>query len=316
MMTTNERPTDHDAAQVVVVTGASSGIGKETALLFAGRRTRLALGSRSKAALDSVADECRRAGATDVFVQSVDIADEDQVQEFLDATLARYGHVDVVAQCAALTAFGRFEDLPTAVFDTVVRTNLIGAANVARSSLAHFQERGRGHLVLLGSLLGQAAMPYQSAYVISKFGVHGMVRALRQEQSHLPGVKVHGVYPGPVNTSMSGDAGNYFGHEAGVPPTAVRPTTVAAAIVRATTRPRSTERHVGWFNRPMVLAYRLIPSIFDAVAGRLTRALLFTGPETGIVEGNISKSTVGLQRAIDPESASRRGTRRPDPADG
>jgi short-subunit dehydrogenase len=301
-MSMNSQPLTGDrTTQVVVVTGASSGIGKETALLFAGRRARLALGSRSKAALDSVADECRRAGATDVVVQSVDIADADQVGKFFEATLARYGHFDVVAQCAALTAFGRFEDLPTDVFDTVVRTNLIGAANVARSSLAHFQQRGTGHLILLGSLLGQAAMPYQSAYVTSKFGVHGMVRALRQEQSHLPGVKVHGVYPGPVSTEMSGNAGNYFGLEASVPPTAVSATTVAAAIVRATTRGRSTERHVGWFNRPMVAAYRLLPAAFDAVAGRLTRALLFTGPETGIIEGNISKSAARLPRVVDSE---------------
>jgi short-subunit dehydrogenase len=277
-------------AQVVVVTGASSGIGKETALLFAGRHARLCLGSRSQPALEQVAAECLEAGAADVVVVSIDIAEAEQVQKLFDIALTQFGRIDVVAQCAALTAFGRFEDLPVAVFDTVVRTNLIGAVNVARSSLAHFRERERGHLVLLGSLLGQASMPYQSAYVVSKFGVHGLVRALRQENSHLPGVKVHGVYPGPVDTAMSGNAGNYFGHTAHVPPTAVGPITVAAAIVRATTRRRSTERHVGWLNRPMVLAYRLFPALFDAFAGQLTRAILFTKEETGIAEGNVTTS--------------------------
>lgn len=278
--------------QVVVVTGASTGIGKETALLFAGRHARLSLASRSEAALELVAEECRAAGAADVVVLSVDIAEADQVQKLFDETLARFGRIDVVAQCAALTAFGPFEDLPVEVFDTVVRTNLIGAVNVARSSLTHFHERGQGHLVLLGSLLGQAAMPYQSAYVVSKFGVHGLVRALRQENSHLPGVKVHGVYPGPVDTAMSGNAGNYFGRAARVPPTAVGPIIVAAAIVRATTRGRSTERHVGWLNRPMVLFYSLFPSLFDAFAAQLTRAILFTEQVTGIAEGNVSRSTV------------------------
>ncbi len=281
-------------AQVVVVTGASTGIGKETALLFARRRARLSLASRSEAALALVAEECRAAGATDVVFLSVDIAEADQVQRFFDDTLARFGRIDVVAQCAGLTAFGRFEDLPVEVFDTVVRTNLIGAVNVARSSLAHFRERGRGHLVLLGSLLGQAAMPYQSAYVVSKFGVQGLVRALRQENSHLSGVKVHGVYPGPVDTTMSGNAGNYFGRVAQVPPTAVGPISVAAAIVRATTRGRSTERHVGWLNRPMVLVYRIFPSLFDAFASQLTRAILFTGQVTGIAEGNVSTPALPL----------------------
>ena len=275
--------------QVVVVTGASSGIGRDTALLFAGRHARLCLGSRSVDALERVAGECRKAGAADVVLQSTDIAEAAQVQKLFDLALARFGRVDIVAQCAALTAFGKFEDLPVDVFDTVVRTNLLGAANVARSALDHFRQRGAGHLVLLGSLLGQAAMPYQSAYVVSKFGVHGMVRALRQENSHLPGVKVHGVYPGPVDTPMSQNAGNYFGRTARIPPTAVGAMTVAAAIVRATTRGHSTERHVGWFNRPMVAAYRLVPSVFDAVAARLTRALIFTGQAIEITEGNVSR---------------------------
>ncbi|WP_292980714.1 SDR family NAD(P)-dependent oxidoreductase [Mycobacterium sp.] len=279
--------------QVVVVTGASSGIGKETALLFAGRHARLCLGSRSESALDLVAEECLAAGAADVVVVSIDIAEVDQVQKLFDMALEQFGRIDVVAQCAALTVFGRFEDLPVEVFDTVVRTNLIGAVNVARSALAHFHEREQGHLVLLGSLLGQAAMPYQSAYVVSKFGVHGLVRALRQENSHLPGIKVHGVYPGPVDTAMSSNAGNYFGHPAHVPPTAVGPITVASAIVRATTRGRSTERHVGWLNRPMVVAYRLFPSLFDAFAGQLTRAVQFSGEVTGIAEGNVSISAAG-----------------------
>lgn len=289
-MTDTELPAD-TTTQVVVMTGASSGIGKETALLYAGRHARLSLGSRSEDSLQQVAEECRKAGAADVVFQSTDIAEADQVQKLFDATLARFGRVDIVIQCAATTAFGRFEDLPVDVFDTVVRTNLIGTANVARSALSHFQERGRGHLVLLGSLLGAAAMPYQSAYVVSKFGVHGMVRALRQENSHLPGVKVHGVYPGPVDTPISGTAGNYFGRKGRVPPTAVGTHTVAAAILRATTRGRSTERHIGWLNRPMVLTYRLFPAIFDALAGRLTRLIAFTGQATENTRGDVSKNT-------------------------
>src|ERR1700728_4375320 len=91
--------------QVVVVTGASTGIRKETALLFAGRHARLSLASRSEAALELVAEECREAGAADVVVLSVDIAEADQVQKLFDATLAQFGRIDVVAQCAALTAF-------------------------------------------------------------------------------------------------------------------------------------------------------------------------------------------------------------------
>src|ERR1700761_7377597 len=132
---------------VVVVTGASSGIGRETALRYAHRHARLVLASRSDETLQLVAEECRMEGATEVVVQATDIADADQVQRLFDTAIARFGGVDIAIQCAATTAFGRFEDLPVEIFDAVVRTNLLGAANVARCALIHFQSTGTGHLV-------------------------------------------------------------------------------------------------------------------------------------------------------------------------
>ena len=195
----NSSDTDSDP-QTVVVTGASSGIGKETALRYAGRGARIVLAARSELTLHRVAEECLAAGAAEVIVQATDIVEVDQVQRLFDTAVARFGRVDIAIQCAAITAFGRFEDLPVDVFDGIVRTNILGAANVARCALIHFQSCGSGHLVLIGSLLGVTAAPYQSPYVVSKFAVTGPVRLLRQENQHFPGIKVHGVYPGPVDT--------------------------------------------------------------------------------------------------------------------
>lgn len=250
---------------VIVVTGASSGIGRQTALRFAGLHARLALAARSEDSLQRVAQECLSAGAADVLVHVTDIA----------------------AQCAAITAFGRFQDIPAKVFDGIVRTNLLGSANVARSALIHFQAHGTGHLVLIGSLLSTAAAPYQSAYVATKFALRGLIRALRQENRHLPGIKVHGVYPGPVNTPVYGTASNYFGRTPRVPPTAVSPSTVVTAIIRATNRRRSTERQVGWFNRPAIVAYTLLPAAYDALIGALLRRVAFTSESAEPSDGNV-----------------------------
>ena len=280
------------ATQVVVLTGASSGIGRDTALRYAGRHARLVLGSRSEESLEKVAVECRTAGAVDVVVLSTDIADASEVQALFDVAVDRFGRIDIVIQCAAITAFGRFEDLPVDVFDGIVRTNLLGAANVARSALAHFRLTGTGHLVLIGSLLGTVATPYQSAYVVSKFGLTGLVRLLRQENHHLPGIKVHGVYPGPVDTPVYNTAGNYFGRTPRVPPTAVGPASVVSAIVRATGRRRSSERQVGWMNRPAIFAYHVIPTIFDAVIGPFLRAATFEPGPTAATAGNVFKTPV------------------------
>ena len=274
-------------SKTVVVTGASIGIGRETALRYAGRGAHLALAARSELTLHRVAEECRTAGAAEVIVQATDIVDADQVQRLFDVAVARFGRVDIVVQCAAITAFGRFEDLPVDVFDGVVRTNILGAANVARCAMVHFQARETGHLVLIGSLLGVTAAPYQSPYVVSKFAVSGLVRLLRQESQHLPGIKVHGVYPGPVDTPVFGTAGNYFGRAPRVPPTAVAPGTIVAAIVRATDRRRSSERQVGWMNRPAIVAYHLFPSIYDAVIGPFLRAVAFASGPREPTDGNV-----------------------------
>src|ERR1700759_4489360 len=92
---------------VVVVTGASSGIGRETALRYAGRHGRLVLASRSDAVLQRVADECRAAGADEVIACATDISDAGQVSRLFDTAISRFGRIDIAVQCAATTAFGR-----------------------------------------------------------------------------------------------------------------------------------------------------------------------------------------------------------------
>lgn len=270
----------------VVVTGASSGIGKETALRYAAGGARVVLAARSGEVLRAVAEECRQAGAADVVVQVTDIADAAAVDELFFTARKRFGQIDVVVQCAAITAFGRFEDVPADVFEAIVRTNLLGSANVARCALTHFQAHESGHLVLVGSLLGTTAVPFQSAYVASKFALAGLIRSLRQENRHLPGVRIHGVYPGPVDTAVYGSAGNYSGRTPRVPPTAVSPSTVVAAILRATGRRRSSERQVGWLNLPAIATYRFLPAVYDALVGPLLRAVAFTAEATDHTDGN------------------------------
>jgi short-subunit dehydrogenase len=276
--------------KTVVVTGASSGIGRETALRYASRGARLTLGARSEDLLQAVAEECRAAGASDVLVHTTDIAESAQVERLFEATTARFGRIDVAVQCAAITSFGRFEDVPVEVFDAIVRTNLLGSANVARSALRHFKEHDAGHLVLIGSLLGSVAVPYQTAYVASKFGLNGLVRALRQEHRSSPGIRVHGIYPGPVDTPVYGTASNYYGRSPRIPPTAVAPSTVVAEVLRATDRKRSSERQVGWLNRPAIAAYRVLPSIFDGLVGPFLRVFAFGSEAAQSSNGNAFES--------------------------
>lgn len=284
-----------DDSRTVVITGASSGIGRETALRYGRRHARLVLASRSEGALRRVADEAMDAGATDVVVHPTDISDAGQVQQLFDVAVDTFAHVHVAVQCAAITAFGRFEDVPPDVFEAVIGTNLLGSVNVARSALTQFHAQDAGQLVLVGSLLGVTAVPYQSAYVASKFAICGLVRALRQENRERPEVRVHGVYPGPVDTPVYRDAGTFSGQTPRVPPTADAPAVIAAAIVRAAERNHSSERQVGWFNLPAIAAYRLLPNVFDALIGPLVRRIMFTSESSEVSVGNTFSSLKHLE---------------------
>ncbi len=275
----------------MLITGASAGIGRQTAVGYAARGWNVALAARGLDRLDDVASDCRAAGAADVLVRRTDIAERSLVEELFDAVVDRYGALDVVVQNAALAAFGRFTELPADIFDQVIRTNVLGAANVARCAICHFKDCGRGQLVVVGSVLGQAAVPYMGAYVISKFAISALIRTLRQETREVPGVVVHGIYPGAVDTAVYAHAANYFGRRAHVLPVNDPPSAVARAIIAATESGRPSERQVGLANYPMLAGYRLLPRVFDLLVGPLMRAGSFTRERWQPTPGNAFKAT-------------------------
>lgn len=278
------------ATGTVLVTGASSGIGEQVALAYAARGWKLILAARGADGLERVAGECLRAGAADVFGHPADIGERDEVRELFDLAIDRYGALDVVVQNAALAAFGRFADVPADIFDHVVRTNVLGAANVARCALEHFRQHRQGQLVVVGSVLGQAAVPYMGAYVLSKFAITALIRTLRQEAREMPGVVVHGIYPGAVDTPVYQLSANYFGRPAKVLPFNDPPSAVARAVVAATDSGRPSERQVGWANYPMLAGYRLLPRVFDVLVGPLMRAGSFARRRMAPTPGNAFKN--------------------------
>ncbi|MEU0151948.1 SDR family NAD(P)-dependent oxidoreductase [Micromonospora fulviviridis] len=118
-------------SRTVVITGATSGIGRAAAREFAGRGDRLVLAARSPATLAEVRDECRAAGA-DVLVVPVDITAPGVLAGLADAAEAEFGVIDAWVHTAAVMAYGRFDETPAEVFEQVIRTDLLAAAEVAR----------------------------------------------------------------------------------------------------------------------------------------------------------------------------------------
>jgi short-subunit dehydrogenase len=261
-----------EPGDAVLVTGASSGIGRAVAHLLAAGGTPLVLVSRSEEALEQVRQECKARGAPEVLVVAADVGDRAAVEAVFDRAREEYGDLRGVVHAAAVLAYGRFADLPADVFDRVQTTNITGTANVARAALRVFEEQDGGSLVVVGSVLGKMATPYLSAYATSKWATHGLVRTLQIEARSTPGVEVTLVSPGGVNTPIYDQSGSYTGHPGHPPPPVYAPERVAEHVVQALDHPRR-DVDVGFANKLMVAGFRIVPGLFDLMVGPLMRVL-------------------------------------------
>ncbi len=252
--------------RVVVVTGASSGIGEATALEAARRGHHLVLAARRREVLEEVAARCEAAGAASTLVVATDVAVDEEVIALLKATTARHDRLDAVLHCAGQVTYGRAEDTQAADFDQILATNLSGSANVARHTLRVLRDQGRGTLVLVGSLLGQIAVPEMTPYVVSKWGVRALARQLHVENLDLPDVHVCHVVPGSVDTPIYDKALDDAGGVNTPPPPAISPERVARVVLSQLSWPRS-ETQTAWSNYGLVLGFGLAPWAWDRAVG-------------------------------------------------
>jgi len=265
MASSSPRP---PTAPVVLVTGASSGVGLATAHELARRGHRLALLARGEEPLQRAAQECRALGAEDVTVLTVDIRDDEAVRGAVAGVLELFGRLDGAVNCAGVVAYGRLEQLAAPLFDAVVETNLLGSANLLRHVLPPLRAQGRGSVVLTGSLIGHIAVPTMSAYTASKYGVRALARQAVIENRDVPGLHVSYVTLPGVDTPIYRQAA-YAGGPAGQPPPVVWPPEKAGRLVAdVLQRPRRVA-HGGAFDPLIRLGFVLLPGVYDAWVGPL-----------------------------------------------
>ncbi|TQN42226.1 short-subunit dehydrogenase [Blastococcus colisei] len=282
-------PTDPDGPQRVLITGASSGIGRATAVELAGRGARLVLVARGREPLEETAAEVLAAGARAALVRPADVTDEDAVQAAVADAVAELGGLDVVVHAAQVMAYGRIEDVPTEVYEHVVDVSLHGTANVARAVLAVFRKQGAGHLVVVNSLLGNIATPLLGSYVTAKWGQLGLIRVLQQETRDEPGISVSAVQPGGVDTPIYYQAGSWTGSTGRPPPPVYSPQRVARAVLSTMDRPRRIVQ-AGLLNPLITTAFRLVPGVFDALVEPLLRRMAIADDDVAPTEGNVFES--------------------------
>lgn len=189
---------------VVVITGASRGIGAELARQFAVLGAKLALAARDTVALETVAAECRQFGAS-VEIIPTDVADERECQRLIDRTVARFGRLDTLINNAGATIWARFEDIQDmGLLARIMQVNFMGAVYCTRYALPHLKA-ARGRIVGVASLTGITGVPTRSGYAASKHAMRGFFDSLRIELDG-SGVTVTMIYPGFVATGIRENA--------------------------------------------------------------------------------------------------------------
>lgn len=166
--------------KVVVITGASAGVGRATAQAFAEPGMRLALLARGQSGLDAACAEVRALGA-EALGLSVDVADERQVDAAAARIEAELGPIDVWINCAMLTVYSPVEQMRGEEYRRVTEVTYLGAVYGTCAALRYMRPRNRGVIVQVGSALSYRAIPLQSAYCAAKFALRGFTDALRVE---------------------------------------------------------------------------------------------------------------------------------------
>jgi short-subunit dehydrogenase len=258
------------ADQVVVLTGASSGIGRETALQFAGHGTSLALAARDQAALENLATEVERLGGS-ALVAPTDVSDPDQMQALAEQTIDRYGRIDTWINNAGVALYATVEDADPAELRRVVEVDLLGAMYGAKAALPHLRRTG-GTLVNVASALGRRAVPLQAAYCAAKAGILGFSEALRLELRDGDPVQVVDVLPSSINTPLFSHARSRLGVLPRPIPPVYEPQVAAQAIVAAARRP-VRQVTVGGAGRALELLQRLSPALTDRLLAGPGRAI-------------------------------------------
>ena len=271
--------------KTIVITGASSGVGRAAAVAFARYQTKLVLAARRTEALEEVAAECREYGAS-VRIVETDVTSATAMQDLAASANAFGGCIDVWINNAGVLAFGAFDETPIAISDQVIRTNLMGYVHGAYAVLPYFKEQQYGVLINNISVGGWMPVPYGAAYSASKFGLRGFSEALNGELSKWKNIHVCELYPAFLDTPGIQHSANYTGRNLKPAPPVYDPVKVANAMVQLAIRPKR-KKTVGLAATALRLGHLLFPDLIVGTTAKVVETYLKNADPIANTAGNV-----------------------------
>jgi NADP-dependent 3-hydroxy acid dehydrogenase YdfG len=254
--------------RVVVVTGASAGVGRAVARAFGQQGAKVALIARTQHALEDAAREIERAGG-EALILPLDVADAEAVEVAADQVVARWGRIDLWVNDAMVSVFSPVKEMQADEYRRVTEVDYLGYVHGTKAALKHMLPRDAGHVIQIGSALVYRSIPLQSAYCASKAAMRGFTDALRCELHHdRSHVKVSIVQLPAVNTPQFDVVRSRLPrHPQPVPPI-FQPEVIARAVLWVADHP-TRELWVGWSCVKAILGQKLIPGLLDRYLGRI-----------------------------------------------
>ena len=283
--------------QVIVIMGASSGIGLKTAESAAKAGAKVVLAARSESALNELSDRIQSSGGSAVAVVA-DVANQSQVDEVAQRAIESFGRIDTWVNDAGLTIYGRLDEVTEDDSRRLFDINFWGVVHGSLTALPYLKRQG-GALINVGSEVSEAAVPMLGMYAASKHAVKGFTDALRLEVEYVDKamVSVTLIQPTAVDTPFDEHGRNYMDKAADLPTPMLDPQDVADAILKAAVKPTRDIR-VGTMSKINTFVAKNIPALGDRMAAKQVKNMqrdernndpdgtLYTPGESGRARGN------------------------------
>ena len=283
----------------VVITGASSGIGRAAALEFAKRGANVVLAGRRKSALEDVARGAREHKGRALVVPT-DTTDPDAVESLADRAAASFGSIDIWVNNAAVSLFGPLHKTPAKDFQRVLETNVMGYVHGAQSALKHFHRQRSGVLINVSSVVGEVPQPLTAAYSASKAAVNSLSVSIRGELmlDEYKNIHVVTVLPPTVDTPLFELVANYTGKRV-VPMPPIYPAQKVAEVIVAGAKKPQNELPVGAAGKELMMAHRKAPAAAEKLMAQNVNKKHLSDESRKATTGNLYEPLNHATAAVD-----------------